>query len=62
MSRTSIKEQAHELVDRLPEGASWEDLIREIYVREAVERGMEDVATGRVKGVREVREKYGLGQ
>jgi hypothetical protein len=60
MSKTSIKEQAHELVDRLPEGATWEDLIREIHVREAIEHGLEDGRAGRVKGVKEIREKYGL--
>jgi predicted transcriptional regulator len=62
MGKTSIKEQAHELVDMLPDGATWEDLIREVYVREAIERGLEDSKAGRVRGVKEVREQYGLGE
>ena len=33
------KEEAHRLVDRMPGNATWEDLVHEIYVREAVERG-----------------------
>jgi hypothetical protein len=54
------KDEAHKLVDHLPKNATWEDLIREIYVREAVERGLADVKAGRTKAVKEVRAKYGL--
>lgn len=54
------KEEAHKMVDRLPTNATWEDLIREIYVRETIEHGLRDVKAGRTKNVKEVREKYGL--
>ncbi|MBI3986364.1 MAG: hypothetical protein HY343_05565 [Lentisphaerae bacterium] len=54
------KEEAHKLVDRMPRNATWEDLMHEIYVREAIERGLADSKAGRTKGVREVRAKYGL--
>ena len=54
------KEEAHRLVDRLPESATWDDLMHEIYVRETVERGLADSRVGRTKDVREVRAKYGL--
>jgi hypothetical protein len=54
------KEEAHRLVDRLPDSATWDDLMHEIYVREAIERGLADSRTGRTKSVREVRAKYGL--
>jgi predicted transcriptional regulator len=37
-----------------------DDLMREIYVREAVERGLADSKEGRTKDVREIRAKYGL--
>jgi hypothetical protein len=45
----SIKEQARILVESLSEDSTWEDLMYEIYVRESVERGLEDVRAGRVK-------------
>jgi predicted transcriptional regulator len=48
------------MVDRLPEGATWDDLMHDIYVREAIERGLADVASGRVVDVNEVRARYGL--
>jgi len=54
------KEEAHRLVDRMPRNATWEDLMHEIYVREAIERGLADSKAGRTKDVREVRAKYGL--
>ena len=60
MATVVEKEEAHRLVDRLPENATWDDLIHEIYVREIIERGLEDSRVGRTKDVREVRAKYGL--
>jgi len=54
------KEEAHKLVDRMPDSATWDDLMHEIYVRETVERGLTDSRAGRTKCVKEVRAKYGL--
>ena len=54
------KEEAHKLVDRLPDSATWDDLMHEIYVRKALERGLADSRTGRTKSVRDVRTQYGL--
>lgn len=60
MSTIVNKEEAHKLIDQLPVNATWDDLMHEIYVREAIERGLEDSKTGRTKGVAEIRKKYGL--
>jgi hypothetical protein len=54
------KEEAHKLIDLLPVNATWEDLMHEIYVREAIEKGLSDSEAGRTKNVAEVRAKYGL--
>ena len=54
------KEEAHRLVERMPRNATWEDLMHEIYVREAIDRGLADSEAGRARDVREVRVKYGL--
>lgn len=54
------KEDAHKLVDRLPDNATWDDLMHEIYVRETIDRGLADSRAGRTKSVQEVRAKYGL--
>ncbi len=57
---TNIKEVAHRLVDGLSENSTWDDLMHEIYVRQAVEAGLKDSEAGRTRAVSEVRAKYGL--
>jgi len=60
MTTTMAKDQAHMLVDKMPENSTWDDLIHEIYVRQVIEEGLDDSKAGRTKDVREIREKYGL--
>ncbi len=60
MSATLVKDKAHCLVDQMPENSTWDDLIHEIYVREAIEQGLADSKAGRTLEVREVRAQYGL--
>jgi predicted transcriptional regulator len=57
---STIKAGAHRLADQLPDGASWEDLIHQIYVRQSIEAGLRDVDAGRVETVVEVRRSFGL--
>ena len=54
------KEDARALIDNLPDSATWEDLMHEIYVREAVEAGLEDSKAGRVTEVGKLRKEFGL--
>ena len=54
------KEDAKALIDNLPDSATWEDLMYEIYVREVVEAGLEDSKAGRVTEVGELRKEFGL--
>ncbi len=60
MSVVVNKDAAHKLIDRLPDTATWDDLMHEIYVRETVKKGLADSVEGRTKRVSEVRAKYGL--
>ncbi|HUT92180.1 MAG TPA: hypothetical protein VMY37_21985 [Thermoguttaceae bacterium] len=57
---STIKTEAHRLVDQLPDDASWEDLIYQIYVRQSIEAGLRDAEAGRVETVGEVRRSFGL--
>lgn len=59
MSSISIKDEAHKLIDQPPE-ATWDDLMREIYVRRAIEQGLEDSRESRTTDVAEIRRKYRL--
>ena len=58
MSTVMEKEKTHRLIDRMPPQATWDDLMREIYVRETIERGLADSKAGRTRDVKEVRAKY----
>ena len=41
MSEMFVKESAHKLIDKLPNNATWKDLIHQIYVRKIIENGLE---------------------
>ena len=45
---TSIKAEAKRLIDQLPETASWDDVMYEVYVQQAIEQGRADIEAGRV--------------
>jgi predicted transcriptional regulator len=60
MEMTGIKDDAHRLVENLKPDATWDDLMYEIYVRQAIERGLADSDAGCTKPVEEVRARYGL--
>jgi hypothetical protein len=55
-----IKVQARRLLDNLPDSATWEDLIYQIYVRQAIEAGIKDSDEGKTVDVKEVRRRFGL--
>ena len=60
MNTPSVKSQARELVERLPDEATWDDLMYQIYVRQNVSKGLADAESGRVMEVGEVRKRFGL--
>lgn len=60
MDTPSVKEEARRLVEALPDDSTWEDLMHRIYVRQAIEAGMEDSEAGRVTDVGEVRSGFNL--
>lgn len=51
----TAKAQAREIIEALPDSASWEDMMYEFYVREAIEKGLADVESGRSVPQAEVR-------
>lgn len=44
----TAKDQVREVLEVLPEDASYEDIQYHIYVRQQIERGLADVDAGRV--------------
>ena len=59
MPATGVKDQAHKLVDQLPDDATWDDLLYEIYVRQSIDAGIDDARAGRVIPVDELRQRLG---
>ena len=47
MTQPLVKEEVYELVDSLPDGATWEDLHYLVYVRTAIEQGRKSAREGR---------------
>ncbi|MCH7558994.1 MAG: hypothetical protein IIB56_16295 [Planctomycetes bacterium] len=60
MQTNNIKQEAYRLLQKLPENATWDDLMYEIYVRQTIEAGIEDSEAGRTIDVGQVRAKFGL--
>jgi hypothetical protein len=60
MQTKNIKEKVHQLLENLPDSATWEDLMYRIYVREAIEAGIKDSDQGRTVDIKDVRRRFGL--
>ncbi|MFH0998022.1 MAG: hypothetical protein V1844_21350 [Pseudomonadota bacterium] len=60
MQTKSIKQEAYRILDKLPDKATWDDLMYQIYVRQTIETGIKDSEEGRTVDVKEVRKKFGL--
>lgn len=62
MQTRNVKQEAKQLVEQLNDDATWEDLMNEIYVRQAIEDGLTDSRAGRTLSVDEVKARLGLAR
>ena len=60
MTALNIKQQAYELVNQLPENATWDDVVYRMVVRREIEKGLEDSDAGRVTPVEDVIKEFGI--
>jgi predicted transcriptional regulator len=58
----SIKQRAHELIEALPDDATWQDLLYALELRGDIEAGLADAKAGRVAEAAELRRDYGLSR
>ena len=58
----NIKQAVHQLVDKLPETATWDDVAYHIEVRASIERGLADAKAGRVYTTEEVAKDFNLDE
>lgn len=56
-----IKQRAHELIEALPDNATWQELLYAFELRADVDAGLADSKAGRLTEVEELRRDYGLG-
>jgi hypothetical protein len=56
----NIKAEAKKLIEKLPKDSTWDDLMHEVYIRQAIESGLKDSKAGKTLHVSEIRKKYGL--
>ncbi|MBN2011514.1 hypothetical protein JW960_19440 [candidate division KSB1 bacterium] len=62
MATILAKDEAHKLIDNMPDNSTWDDLIYEIYVRQTIEKGLADSNANRTKTVNDIRKKYGISE
>lgn len=60
MPNANRKQVAHQLIDKLPDDATYDDMMRELYERQAIERGLADSDADRVTDNKAIRAQYGL--
>ena len=44
----TVKDEIRRMIENLPDDATWEDVQYSIYVRERIERGRGEAATGKI--------------
>ena len=54
----TVKELARQMLDELPDTATWDDVLYALYIRQKIERGFDDIENGRVVSHEEVRRQF----
>lgn len=60
MPAWTVRDEARRLADPLPDDATWEDVLYQVYDRQSIEAGLEDVRAGRLVTADEVRRRLEL--
>lgn len=55
---STVKEKAKEVLEKLPEDATWEDLEYAVYVKKKIEEGLEAVRRGDLVSQEEIEKKF----
>jgi len=58
----TVKTNARQLIDQLPENATWDDVAYEIAVRRSIEKGLADLDAGRIYTSEALLESLGLSE
>ena len=53
----SAKEAARQIIDRLPDQATWDDIMYELYVKQKIEAGLKAADQGRTVSHKEAKRR-----
>lgn len=56
--QTAVKENALNLINSMPENTTWDDIMYEIYVKQKIEKGLEDSKKRKVTSHKKVKEMF----
>lgn len=54
----TAKEAARQIIDHLPDQATWDDIMYELYVKQKIEAGLADARAGRTVPHDEVKAEF----
>lgn len=60
MPSANVRDETRRLAEQLPDDATWDDVLYQVYVRQSIEAGLADARAGRLMTVDEVRRELGL--
>jgi hypothetical protein len=52
---TDVKKSARQIIENISNQCTWDDLLYKLYVRQKIDRGLDDIAKGRVVAHEDVR-------
>jgi len=56
--QATIKRNAIELIKSLPDSTTWDDIMYEIYVKQKIDKGLDDVKNGKLTPHENVRKMF----
>ena len=54
----TIKQAAHELIDHLPDQATWDDVMYTLYVHQKLERSLQAAKEGKVTSQEDAKKRF----
>jgi predicted transcriptional regulator len=60
MPTSNAKQQAHELIDQLPDDATWDEIAYRVEMHASIERGLAESEAGRTVSQEEVEKRFGI--
>ena len=59
-SQSDLKREAKKMIHDLPDTASWDDLMYQIFVRQKIEKGLGDLRAGRNHSHAAIKREFSL--